>query len=131
MAVHCRGDEPIQNIRSLLYRVARNSVVDFYRKRAHADVTHDEELLLTIPDDRQQHLLDEIDVGVDMKRLERYLRRLKDEYREVILLRYVEELTLGEIAKALDKSSGAVRVLLHRAIKVLKHVITSEDLEVK
>lgn len=121
------SDEPVTNIRSLLYRVARNTVIDFYRRKAHADIQYDEELLLQIPDERQQHLLRQVETIMDMHQLEQLLRRIKDEYREVLLLKYVEQLSIQEIAKALDKNPGAVRVLLHRALKVLKHVAAQAE----
>ena len=115
-------EEEIQNLRALLYRTARNLVIDFYRRSAKRDLTQDLEVLETIKDERQQSLLSQIDITFEMQDIEKVLRQLKDEYREVIILRYIEELSIAEIAKVLQKSKGSVRVLLHRALKVAKEL---------
>lgn len=115
-------EEEIQNLRALLYRTARNLVIDFYSRSAKRDLTQDLEVLETIRDERQQSLLSQIDVAFEMQDIEKVLRQLKDEYREVIILRYIEELSIAEIAKVLQKSKGSVRVLLHRALKVAKEL---------
>ena len=52
---------------------------------------------------------------------------LKDEYREVIILYYIEEMSVGEISKILDKSRGNIRVLVFRALKALKELIEEEN----
>ncbi|MDX9893213.1 MAG: RNA polymerase sigma factor [Patescibacteria group bacterium] len=120
------SDEEIENLRALLYRSARNLVIDFYRRNARRDLTRDEEVLNNVQDERQQSLLARIDTELGMRSIEKVLRQLKDEYREVILLRYVEELSIGEIADILGKSRGSVRVLLHRALKVCKDLIDNK-----
>jgi len=116
-------EETINNLRALIYKTARNLVIDSYRRKAKQDVTRDEELLNNIEDIRQQNLLSQIDTGLEMKNIELILRRLKDEYREIIILRFIEELSISEIAKILDKSKGSVRVLLHRALKVTRELL--------
>ena len=51
------------------------------------------------------------------------LFELKDEYREVLTLRFVNEMSITEIAEALEKSKGNVRVLIYRALQALRAVI--------
>jgi len=121
------NDEEIFNLRALLYRTARNLVIDLYRKRARVDLVREEEVLLNIEDDRQQSLLSEIETRSDMKNIEMFLRKMKDEYREIIILRFIEEFSIDEISKILDKSKGAVRVLIHRALNVLRDLIQKNE----
>jgi len=116
-------EETINNLRALLYKTARNLVIDSYRRKARQDLTQDDEVLNNIEDKRQQNLLSQIDTEFEMKNIELILRKLKDEYREVIILRFLEELSISEIAKILDKSKGSVRVLLHRALKVARELL--------
>ncbi len=116
-------DETIINLRALLYKTARNLVIDFYRCRLDRETTYDEEILSSKEDEHQQSLLNEIEARMDMKGIEVILRKMKDEYREVIMLRFVEDLSISEIAKVLDKSKGAVRVLVHRALKVARDLL--------
>ena len=99
-------EEKIENLRALLYKIARNLVIDFYRQSAKKDITRDQELLSNVRDERQQSLLSQIETEFEMKSIEKVLRLMKDEYREVIILRFIEELSIREIADILDKSKG-------------------------
>ena len=47
----------------------------------------------------------------------RAVERLPDDRRRAIVLRFVHEMTTAEIAEVLGRSEGAVRVLLHRALR--------------
>lgn len=114
-----RGKE-VRHLPGLLYGIARNCVIDFYRSRAtkEALLPITDALDETVADERR---LDEKTIAkIDVELLGRQLRNLKDEYREVLVMRYLDELSIGEIAEALDKTSGNVRVLLHRATEALK-----------
>ncbi|MFA6254858.1 MAG: RNA polymerase sigma factor [Patescibacteria group bacterium] len=120
-------DEKIENLKALLYKAARNLVIDFYRQSARKDFTQDQESLLNVEDYRQQSLLFQIDTEFEMKNIEKVLRQMKDEYREIVILRFIEELSISEIANVLDKSKGSVRVLLHRAIKVCRELLNKNE----
>ena len=52
--------------------------------------------------------------------------RLPEAQREVVRLRYRRELTIEEIARATRRSTGAVRVLLHRARTRLQHLLRKD-----
>ncbi|MHC4540578.1 MAG: RNA polymerase sigma factor [Planctomycetota bacterium] len=54
-----------------------------------------------------------------LDRLEKALDELKPEYKEIIVLKRIEGLSHAEIAERLDKNSGAVRMLLARAMAAL------------
>jgi RNA polymerase sigma-70 factor (ECF subfamily) len=45
------------------------------------------------------------------------MTHLKDEYREVLLLRYIEEYSIKEVAQIMNKSAASIKVLAHRALK--------------
>lgn len=116
----------IINLNALLYQSARNIVIDYYRSSQREILPGDDSLKL-IEDSRQQSLLEKVEIGTEIENIERHLRKLKDEYREVIILKFIDELSNKEIAKILDKSTGAVRVLTHRALKVLKDTINESE----
>ncbi len=113
----------IENLNALLYRVARNAVIDFYRDRAKREIIKEEAAEQTPVTDQE---LQKLQISLDFKNIEKSLRGLKDEYREVIILRFVEELSTSEIAKILDKSKGAVRILVYRALNTLKELLEAE-----
>ena len=72
-----------------------------------------------LPDARQD--LEEMSfIQSDMERVKAALVSTNDDYREVIVWYYLDELKVPEIAKILDKSEPTVRVLIHRALHALK-----------
>ena len=60
------------------------------------------------------------------KKLNQDLDKLSDHYREIIELRYLDQLSLREIAKILNKTENNVGVLLSRALKKIKEITQNE-----
>jgi len=117
----------VRNFKALLYQVAKNRVIDYYRQKSRSDVLTDEDILKEIEDARGEDFVKEIEIKSEIKSLESFLKQLKAEYQEVLLLKYVEGYSNSEIAKMLDKSSSNVRVLSHRALKILQNLISEAD----
>ncbi len=117
----------VGNFKALLYQVAKNRVIDHYRQKSRSDVLTDEEILKEIEDARGEDFVKEIEIKSEIKSLESFLKQLKAEYQEVLLLKYVEGYSNSEIAKILDKSTSNVRVLAHRALKILQNLISEAD----
>jgi RNA polymerase sigma-70 factor (ECF subfamily) len=55
------------------------------------------------------------------------VRRLPGDRRRAVVLRFVDELTTAEIAGVLQRSEGAVRVLLHRALRTVARDLSRDD----
>ena len=115
----------VDNARALLYRIARNAVIDFYRKSGRNSVALDETHADTI-EDTSVDLEKDIEIRDEVSRLREIIGKLGASDQELITLRYIEDLSVAEIADVLEKSAGAVRVALHRAIKALKNIIREE-----
>lgn len=114
--------ENFSTLKSLLYTVARNTVIDHYRKKSNEQNTSlNEEISEHLPDEKQD-LQKQTEIAGDFEVLKGYMVELKDEYREVITLRFLNELEISEIAKILDKSKGNVRVLIYRAMNALREI---------
>ena len=62
----------------------------------------------------------------NMKKIAAALIKLKAEWQEAIILRYIEDYKLGEVSTIINKNPGAVRVMIHRALKALKREIDRE-----
>jgi RNA polymerase sigma-70 factor (ECF subfamily) len=114
----------IEKIGSFLYKIARNLIIDFYRKKEIITTEIDREIRDKISDQRQD-ILANISRKQDIEELREALSCIKDEYREIIILKYVEDLSTAEIAEITEKSASSVRVQLHRAIKSLERVMMS------
>lgn len=119
----------VPHLQALLYSVARSVVIDYYRAAANerGDVSLEDSQASQLTDDNSAKLLRDIDTKFDTTQVIEKLRRLKDEYREVIVMKYLDELTTHEIASVLGKSPANVRVLLHRATKALSGVISHDQ----
>lgn len=124
-------NETIENLNAFLYTVARNSIIDFYRKKSkeaanEAEFNHD---VVGQVADESQDIEEKIIIGSEMQTIQDAIKDLKEEYRELITLRYLNELSIKEIASILDKSRGAVRVSLFRATKTLKSILEGQGKE--
>jgi RNA polymerase sigma-70 factor (ECF subfamily) len=110
--------KPVKSVSGLLYTVARSTIVDHYRKRKLNLVSFDD-----VPDMADRKMIGLVEASEEVKNTLDAIAKLKDEYREALLMKHIDGLTNAEIADALDKSNGAVRVLLHRATEALKEII--------
>jgi len=107
---------------SWLYRIARNKVIDHYRTRGREPYL--EELdAESFVEETNLHVT--LDVRMTLARVHRALKHLKEEHHDVIVMRFIEDLSVKETAAALGKSEGAVKLIQHRAIKELKRVLES------
>lgn len=108
----------VENPSAFFYRIARNLVADFYRSRA--DTTSlDEAANLESDSDVER----EVSTKMESEALIAQLRSLKEEYREVLVMKYLDEMNTAEIADALEKTTNNVRVTLFRAKKALQDLV--------
>ena len=112
--------QKIDNPQAFLYQIARNLVTDHYREKAKTQTVSADYVSITDPgQDLEEQALSRSDL--DTVRLA--LTDLKDNYQEIVVWHYVDDLSIPEISKMLKKSEGAVRVMLHRALKSLKNKV--------
>ena len=105
---------------SWLYRIARNEVIDHYRTKRQAISLDDvaPEYFATL-----DRAMEDAERRMDVRRVTDALKQLKPEYQDVIIMRFIEDLSPKEIAVALQKSEGAVKLLQHRAVKQLQQLL--------
>jgi len=117
-----------KTLRALLYKVARNIIIDFYRERSGKTPLSldDEENKIEVIDNKSLDKHQDLDDIQDLEMIKNKLPLLKEEYREVIVMRFVNDLSLEEIADITKKTKGNIRVLLHRALNALKNLIEEE-----
>jgi RNA polymerase sigma-70 factor (ECF subfamily) len=60
---------------------------------------------------------------IELEKVMKMIRHLKFDYQDVLIMRFVEDLSLKETAAALKKSEGAVKLIQHRAIEQLKSLL--------
>jgi len=124
---YLQNNKKLGYFKALLYQSARNLVIDHYRQKAKRKVVKDEDVMKNIIDERGNSIVEELEIKSEIKGLDYFFRKLKPEYQEILILKYIENYPSAEIAKILDKSRGNVRVLAHRALKLLQTLINEAD----
>lgn len=106
-----------------LFTIAHNLVVSFYRKRK--DESYPEDLEPVAPDSDADPE-GEVMSRHDRLAVRRAVLQLRPEQQQVIVMRFIEDLTYGDIAAALGKKEGTVRVIQHRALAELHRLLAEE-----
>jgi RNA polymerase sigma-70 factor (ECF subfamily) len=111
--------------RAWLFRIAHNAIANSHRARRRRRTQ-------PIADARQQAAPGADPASVvaraDQRReLRAALARIPADRRQAILLRFVDGLSAREIGAVLDRSEGAARVLLHRALRDLAAELDQGD----
>jgi RNA polymerase sigma-70 factor (ECF subfamily) len=112
--------DPSRKLVSWLLRIARNLTIDHLRRRTAVTVSWDgagdgESPWNNMPDPgapTPEHSAESREL---LQAVERSLARLSPEYRDIFVLRFVEELSYEEIAQALEIPMGTVKTRIHRA----------------
>jgi RNA polymerase sigma-70 factor (ECF subfamily) len=105
---------------SWLYRIAHNAVIDYYR--SSREVQPLDSVSRTLADDALG-LEERAIKGSETARLHEAIGLLSAVRQEVIILRFVEGLSHGQVAEILGRSEGAIRVLQHRALTDLSAIL--------
>jgi RNA polymerase sigma-70 factor, ECF subfamily len=103
-----------------LYRIAHNLVIDYYRRRDRAAFV---ELDETSPADEDCEPFKAVQTRLENERVQRALDQLTDEQAEVITLRFLEGLSIAEVATTMGKTEGAIKALQYRAVLALRRVM--------
>ena len=106
-----------------IYQIARNMVIDYYRARKQeVDINLLENVL-----QYEDNIVDRTNFSFQQKAFFEELKKLTDEQQLVIKLKFLDDLDNSEIAQILNKSEGAIRVIQHRAINELKHLLNENE----
>ena len=104
-----------------LYRIAHNLVIDYYRRRQRATfVELDDAAPIQAVDGDPARMTE---LRLDAEHLRKAMQVLTEEQTQVITLRFLEELSIAEVAVAMNKTEGAIKALQYRAVIALKRVM--------
>jgi len=104
-----------------LYRIAHNLVIDFYRRRGRAsfvDIDEAPPIIATEDDPSRQ-----AQATLDREDLRAALGQLTEEQAQVITLRFLEDLSIAEVAAIMGKNEGAIKALQYRAVLALRRIM--------
>jgi RNA polymerase sigma-70 factor (ECF subfamily) len=127
---YVRQGYEIDSFRPFLYKVLNNLIIDEYRKRKETSLDSilekdgvDEGLF----DDLTESTVEVLAATIDGKKAFELLEELADQYREVIILRFVDQLGPKEISELIEESENTVSVRIHRGLKLLRQKIEAQD----
>ena len=110
----------IDNPKAFLYRIAENLVVDYYRKKKELSLDVLAEKGFDPSGDGASSILD----YADMRHARQMIEELEPQHREILILRFVDDLPIRDIAGIIGKSENVVSVRIHRAMQKLRHLLT-------
>lgn len=112
--------ERVDNLRAFLYRVANNLIIDNSRKRKEASL---DQMVEEEGFEPASETKDRLIGFLEGKEAIRTLERLSPAYRQVVQMRYMDDLDIKEIAGIIGESENNVSVKLHRAVKQLREIL--------
>ena len=114
--------------------IASNTLIDFFRKKDQKTISIDQQ-----QEDDEINNIDVIDNSLDPenhlirvqknKHITGVVHRLKPHYRELIILRYLDEMSYVEISKKLNMPLGSVKAKLFRARDLLMQILKNNENE--
>lgn len=106
-----------------LFTIARSVIADYYRSKGRkgSKLSNSEEVLALISDSSQNPHQDVIE-SEEIRTLYQNLKKLPEKYQEVLMLRYIENLSSKEISQVINKSDVATRKMLSRAVSALADI---------
>jgi RNA polymerase sigma-70 factor (ECF subfamily) len=109
-----------------IFGIARNVVADHYRLASRSsEVVLDEHLALPEEQSPTEYVIH----AEQHQELAQAITSLTDEQRDVVLLRFMEGLSINDVAEAMGKKPGAVKGLQHRALRALSEVMGASSVE--
>lgn len=108
----------MDNPKAFLYASTRNSITDWYRKKKPVSLDAMSEEGFDAPYETNVRVTDR----VDTERILAKTGELEEKYREIIILRFVNDLSVTEIAALLNEKENNISVRLHRAIEKLRKI---------
>ncbi len=114
----------VENTKAFLYRIATNAIIDQYRK--HKELSLDglaEDGFDPMDAEGHKKMLQSLDgqMALDL------LNSIEGSERDIMLMRYVEGLSVKEIAEILGERENTVSVKIHRALKALQELFEKHD----
>jgi RNA polymerase sigma-70 factor (ECF subfamily) len=107
-----------------LFRIARNAVIDSHRKSERQPETVDISAAAALQDSLRVE--DEVIMRLDSEHVRAALRELTEEQASVIIMRFMWDMSLKDVADALGKTEGAVKAMQHRAVRSLATLLGKE-----
>lgn len=116
------AEKGVLNHRAFLFKSLRNSIIDQYRSRKNYSLDS------MFEEGYDLHSDEDVSSGTETSITHKYvlqkIKTLKPEHQELIYMRYIEDMSITEIAQSTGERENTVSVKLHRIIETLKKHVT-------
>jgi RNA polymerase sigma-70 factor (ECF subfamily) len=107
-----------------LYRIAHNLVANWHRDRNRRQIISLDDLVMrTLKQEEPAALAEERE---ERDRLLDVIRRLPPERQQLLILKFVEQMSNAEIGEVMGRTEGAIKSLYHRTLVALRKELTNE-----
>lgn len=117
------GHEEVENIRVLLYKIANNLVIDEYRRKKTTSLDAMQEQGFDPQATNEAPPFQNIEI----KEVLLILKNLEPKYKDLFVMRYVDDLSIKEIAELTGEKENSVSVRIHRATNQIKEFIKKHE----
>lgn len=126
---YVRAGHNVDSFRPFLYKVLNNLIIDEYRR--HQEVSLDALMEKDGVDEGSfaelsENTVEALAATIDGRQAFALLDTLPDEYREVIILRFVDQLGPREISELIEETENTISVRIHRGLKLLRTKMEEE-----
>jgi RNA polymerase sigma-70 factor (ECF subfamily) len=116
------GNEVLEP-KALLYRIATNLIIDYYRKKKSDSLD-----ALT---QNGFDVVDTVDLSperrFEIQQLHTKINELPDKYKDILIMRFVDDLSVPEIAEVYNEHENTISVRIHRAVDKLRKIYTENE----
>jgi RNA polymerase sigma-70 factor, ECF subfamily len=110
------GFDETRSFQSWIFAISHNHLVNYYK-------SYKQEVLLEEAENVFQRTEAKIEVKQELERIFKIINNMEEDVKEILLMRFVDELTNTEIAHILNKEEGAVRTQISRCLSKLREII--------
>lgn len=112
-----RMDKADWSIQAFLFAIARNLIIDRSRHKKEVSIENFEEI------ETNEDFYEDLDRKTDIQRVKKAISKLDEIERQIVILRFFEEMDSKEVANILKVKDGALRVRQSRILQKLKDIM--------
>lgn len=118
----------VTNMKAWILRIASNECNSVLRRRKNGILKEIRNFVLTKPDNTNP-VEKQLTTQETKQEMAEVYKQLPDKIRTVIVLRYINELSIAEIAKTMNIPEGTVKSRIHKGLKLLNKMVESRPKE--
>jgi RNA polymerase sigma-70 factor (ECF subfamily) len=114
---YVRKSNEVKNFKGFLYQIANNLITDHYRAKKYQPIPLETVEAARLPN--QTDLEENMESILSFQTVKDLLQSLPEDYRLILIYRYIDDLEISTIRKLTGKSLASIYVTIHRARKCL------------